>query len=374
MEGLLERIVRYRPLREAARSVANERTATRPATKLDRWEALTMICRNLFATAALAVALPLALVRAGDADAATKLTFLYAWPDNQTTVRVIAEGFVRNLKAIAGDKVAIERLGPDAFPPLEQFEPLQQGLVDMIYTHPAYHAGATPIGITVDAITANPDKFRSSGLYDLYDEHYKGFGIKVLMVAPLGETGFRFVSRQAVDGKEKSFSGMKVRATVSYIPVIQNMGGSPINLPGGEVYSSLEKGVVDAAPWARTGILDWKWNEVTKFVVQPDFANLYNWIFINRSKWDALDEATRGYLTQAAIKTEKEVLAEMERLSIEELKKLQEGGLKITNMNANEAQNINRWWNEGLWGIAEKSQADWVKRIRSRGVEAGLTQ
>jgi TRAP-type transport system periplasmic protein len=323
--------------------------------------------------AALAAVLPITALTAFDAKA-NKLTLLYAFPDNQTPVRVIAEGFVRNLGAIAGNKVRIERLGPDAFPPLEQFEPLQQGLVDMLYTHPAYHAGLTPIGITVDAIKADPDKFRSSGLLDLYDEHYKRFGVKVLMIAPLGETGFRFVSRRAVDGKDKSFSGMKVRATVSYIPVIQNMGGSPVNMPGGEVYSSLEKGVVDAAPWARTGILDWKWNEVTKFVVQPDFGVVYNWIFVNRSKWDSLNAETKGFLTAAAAKTEKEVLVEMEKLSIEELKKLQESGLKVTTMNANEASNIDKWWNEGLWGIANKSQAEWAKRISDRAREVGMTK
>ena len=287
---------------------------------------------------------------------------------------MIAEGFVKNLEAIAGDKITLQRLGPDAFPPLEQFEPLQQGLVDMVYTHPAYHAGATPIGITVDAISVDPAKFRSTGLFDLYDEHYKEFGLKVLMIAPLGETGFRFVSRKPIDGKEHSYSGMKVRATVSYIPVIENMGGSAVNMPGGEVYSALEKGVVDAAPWARTGILDWKWQEVTKYVVQPDFGNLYNWIFMNRDKWDSLDAETQGMLTKAAAKTEVDVLAEMERLSVEELAKMQEYGLKVTRMNANEAANINSWWNEGRWGIAVKKQADWVKRIRGKATEVGMTQ
>lgn len=43
---------------------------------------------------------------------ATKLTFLYAFPDNQTPVRVIVEGFARNLNQIAFMLIAIPIFEP----------------------------------------------------------------------------------------------------------------------------------------------------------------------------------------------------------------------------------------------------------------------
>jgi TRAP-type C4-dicarboxylate transport system substrate-binding protein len=244
----------------------------------------------------------------------------------------------------------------------------------MIFTHPAYHAGTTKIGMAADGIAVDPATWRESGIFDAFDAYYQTLGIKVIGIMPLGQRGFRFVTNQAVDGREHSFEGMKVRANASYIAIIEKLGGSPVPLGGGEIYSSLQNGVIDAAPWSATGLVDFKLYEVASHVLQPDFGSLSNWMFMNLDKWNSLDADTQAAITRAAAETELYALEEMTRIADMELGQLQEKGMAITNMNANEAENISAWMSEAMWGLAMDTDADVAASIRKLAVDAGLSQ
>lgn len=70
------------------------------------------------------------------------------------------------------------------------------------------------------------------------------------------------------------------------------MGATPVFIPGGELYQSLQTGVVDGAHWGcvSTG---WGMNlqEVTDHIVTPDFLSHSNGEFIvGQEQWDKLGE------------------------------------------------------------------------------------
>ena len=153
--------------------------------------------------------------------------------------------------------------GPDAVPPLEQFEPVQAGVFDVLFTHPAYHAGATALPLSIDAIAPDPTKRREAGIIETLDKHYETLGLKLIAAPATGSVGFQYVLKEPVDG-EPAFAGRKLRGTVSYQPMIEALGGSLVVMGGGEVYSALQTGVVDGAAWGLTGVKDFKWNEVAR--------------------------------------------------------------------------------------------------------------
>jgi len=305
---------------------------------------------------------------------AETLKMVSSWASNQATYRVNVETFVAKVAEHTGGNTDINVVGPEAISPLELVEPLQTGIIDMIFTHPAYHAGTTKIGMAADGIAVDPATWRESGIFDAFDAYYQTLGIKVIGIMPLGQRGFRFVTNQDVEGRENSFEGMKVRANASYIAIIEKLGGSPVPLGGGEIYSSLQNGVIDAAPWSATGLVDFKLYEVASHVLQPDFGSLSNWMFMNLDKWNSLDADTQAAITRAATETELYALEEMTRIADMELGQLQEKGMAITNMNANEAENISAWMSEAMWGLAMDTDADVAAGIRELAVKAGLSQ
>jgi len=316
----------------------------------------------------------LALGLSGASAMAESLKLLSSWASNQATYRVNVETFVAKVEEYTNGDVEFSIIGPESISPLEQVEPLQTGIVDLVFSHPAYHAGTSKIGMGADGIAVDPQRWRETGIFDAFDAYYQTLGIKVIGIMPLGESGFRFVTNQAVEGREHSFDGMKVRANASYINIIEQLGGSPVPLSGGEIYSSLQNGVIDAAPWGAAGIVDFKLYEVASHVLQPDFGSLSNWMFMNLDKWNSLDAETQEAITRAAAETEMYALSEITRIAADELAVLQEKGMAITNMNETEQANIDAWMSEAMWGLAMETDADVAANIRALAVEAGLSQ
>ncbi|MEM8579614.1 MAG: TRAP transporter substrate-binding protein DctP [Pseudomonadota bacterium] len=316
----------------------------------------------------------LAMCLTGAGAMAEQLKLLSSWASNQATYRVNVETFVSKVQEYTNGGVSFSIIGPESISPLEQVEPLQTGIVDLVFSHPAYHAGTSKIGMGADGIAVDPTKWRETGIFDAFDDYYQTLGIKVIGIMPLGESGFRFVTNQAVDGREHSFDGMKLRANASYINIIEKLGGSPVPLAGGEIYSSLQNGVIDGAPWGAAGIVDFKLYEVASHVLQPDFGSLSNWMFMNLDKWNGLDAETQEAITKAAYETELFALGEITRIAAEELVTLQEEGMAITTMNAEEQANIDNWMSDAMWGLAMETDAEIAGAIREKAIAAGLSQ
>jgi TRAP-type C4-dicarboxylate transport system substrate-binding protein len=68
----------------------------------------------------------------------------------------------------------------------------------------------------------------------------------------------------------EDFKGLKIRSYGPLGAVYQKLGASVVNVPGGEVYTALQTGVLDAANWgAYQGGAGLKIYEVTKYFLEP---------------------------------------------------------------------------------------------------------
>ncbi|MEM7490258.1 MAG: TRAP transporter substrate-binding protein DctP, partial [Pseudomonadota bacterium] len=258
-----------------------------------------------------------------------------------------------------------------AVPPLEQLEPVQAGVFDLLFTHPAYHAGTTSLGLAIDAVGTDPEIRRESGIIGLLDEHYRALGLKLIAAPATGTQGFRYYLKAPIDGAP-AFEGRKIRGTVSYHPMIEALGGTGVVMGGGEVYSALQTGVVDGAAWGTTGAMDFKWNEVAGYIADPVFGQVGVMIFANLDAWEALSEEERAAIEQAALELEAGSIARFDALAEEELAALQEAGMELTSFSEEEAAQLDRLWSEGVWQVASGGAPDEVAQMRAMAEEAGL--
>jgi TRAP-type C4-dicarboxylate transport system substrate-binding protein len=82
------------------------------------------------------------------------------------------------------------------------------------------------------------------------------------------------------------------------------MGATLIQTPPGEVYTALERGVVDGYGWPIHGIFDLNWHEKTKFRVDPGFYNAEVSIIMNLDAWKRLNAKQRAYVQRQALALE----------------------------------------------------------------------
>jgi TRAP-type C4-dicarboxylate transport system substrate-binding protein len=95
-------------------------------------------------------------------------------------------------------------------------------------------------------------------------------------------------------------TGLKIRVTPVYKDVVEALGGTAVTTAPGEVYTALERGVVDGYGWPILGIFDLGWDKVTKYRLEPPFYSVEVGVLVNLDAWKALTDAQRKVLEDAA--------------------------------------------------------------------------
>lgn len=297
---------------------------------------------------------------------------LSALPANIALSRELIRVYLDNLQKSSGGAITSRLSGPEVVPFADQFQPAAAGAFDVLYTHGAYHSGTTAIGLAIDAIAPDAVKRRTSGVFDFIDRHYNALGLKLLAATSTGSKGFQFVCKQPIKGPQ-GLAGMKVRATVSYHPMVKALGGSPVVMGGGEVYSALEKGVIDAAAWGLTGVGDLKWYEVAKYLARPTFGSATFLTFMNLKVWAALPPAQQKLFADEGMKLESASVKRFDELATEEFAELKKRGMQETAFAPADATRLEELWAQGVWDVARAKNGAVADEMRSIAKKAGLT-
>jgi tripartite ATP-independent transporter DctP family solute receptor len=125
--------------------------------------------------------------------------------------------------------------------------------------------------------------------------------------------------------------GLKIRVmnSIMSIKMVDAMGGSPTPIPWGELYTSLEQGVVDAAennpPSYRTS----RHYEVCKYYTLDEHARLPDILMISVRVWNNLKGEFQQILQEAvdeSVEYQRKIWVEAEEA---DMKKVQEAGVKV---------------------------------------------
>jgi len=95
--------------------------------------------------------------------------------------------------------------------------------------------------------------------------------------------------------------GLKIRITPVYRDFFSAMGATVMTTAPGEVYTALERGVVDGYGWPIGGIFDNNWHEKTRYRVDPGFYDAEVSLIINLKKWQGLSAKQRELLQRQVI-------------------------------------------------------------------------
>ena len=296
---------------------------------------------------------------------AAELKILTSWPPNNTGTRVTELAFMALVTQETKGGITLKLSGPEAVPSFEQLQPAAAGVFDLLITHGAYHYGSTGIGVAMDAVNGDPVKRRESGVWDLVDKHYQRLGLKAIAFVPQGQSGYQIILRDPV-GPDGGLKGRKIRGTASYHPLIKALGGAPVVIPPVDVYTSMEKGVVDGAAWPTIGVIDMKWTEVAKYYVRPSFGVSTLKIFMNLNSFNKLSEADKKSMLEAGRKLEIKIYAEYDAMAKAEETAMQKAGMKEARFSpAYEAQ-MGKLWEDGIWELAiakNKGEAEAMRKF-----------
>lgn len=297
--------------------------------------------------------------------------WLNSWDQNYPAMQVLVNPYIKEVMAASKGSIKITVSGPEAVPPFEQLQPVGSGAFHFLYTHGAYHFGSTAVLATFEAAGGDEKARRASGLIEYIDKHYQKLGLKLIASPMTPDGGYAIFLRQP-PGPSGDLQGRKIRGTPSYNAVFRMLGATPVQLPPAEIYSALEKGVVDGAAWPVIGPLNYRWYEVSKFLLRPAFGFNMNPIFMNLAAWNKLSPADQKILVDTGKKYEAIWFKEAGRLAAEEDKALLAKGMQIVEMGPAFKAKAASAWSEGLWELGLTKSKKEVEEMRAIAKSKGL--
>ena len=270
---------------------------------------------------------------AGTAYAQETLTAVHAFPESLIYTKSFLE-FVDKVNTAGEGVIQIEvRGGPEAIGMFQQPDAVRSGVVDMVYTPGSFYAGALPEKDALVTSNKVAAEVRANGGIELIDQiHQEKMGVKYLGWFDSGVC-YNLWTRDAptldADGN-LDVTGLKLRGNAVYNAFFTDyLGAQVIDLPTTEVYSGLERGVVDATGWTQIGLIDLKWNEFLNYRIEPCFFSTDLGTIVNLEKWNSLSEEARTIVQDVAIAHEAESAEKLGAVRDADFAALEEAGMEV---------------------------------------------
>ena len=226
--------------------------------------------------------------------------------------------------------------GPEAIPSFQLMEALRNGVVDMALTSGAYSVAQVPEAAFHKLSQLTPSEERANGAFDLFNKVYQEKGNAVLLGRGLHGKKFRLYTNTEVKSSA-DFKGLRIRVTPIYKAFVESLGAAAITIDPGEVYTALERKVVDGYGWPEARISDYGWQEVTKYAVQPPFFVVDVLILVNKNAWDKLSTSQKNLMTDSMKQVEKDSADWVKGEIDKENKLIQEKGVKLVTLSDGDA-------------------------------------
>jgi TRAP-type mannitol/chloroaromatic compound transport system substrate-binding protein len=294
--------------------------------------------RRLFVGGAgLAGVLAAGVAPAVHAQATLRWRMASSFPTSLDTIFGAADVFAKKVSELSGGKFTVTtHAGGELMPAFGVVDGVQNGTVEMAHTAPYYFFGkdetfalgcAIPFGLNSRQMTAW--MVEGNGL-KLMREFYKQYNIVNFLG---GNTGAQMGGWYRKEMKSiADVKGLKMRIGGFAGRVLEKIGGVPQNIPGGEIYQSLEKGTIDAAEWV--GPYDDQklgFNKVAPFYYYPGW-----WeggpqldFYVNSKAYEGLSAEYKAIVEAAAAVAHIDMQAKYDARNPAALKQLVAGGTKL---------------------------------------------
>ena len=243
-----------------------------------------------------------------------------AWPPNLPIMQEGVEKFAKDIEQMSGRSLRISVFAAgELIPAMQTFDAVSQGTVQMGHAAGYYWAGKVPaaqfftaVPFGMNAQGMNAWLYNGGGL-NLWRDIYKPFN---LVPFPMGNTGvqmggwFRKEIKSVADLK-----GLKMRIPGLGGKVMAKAGANPVLMAGGEIYTALERGTIDATEWVgpfhdlRLGL-----HRAAKHYYYPGWhePGPVLELTVNKAAWESLPQELQLMVETAAAAANAWMLAEFE--------------------------------------------------------------
>ena len=251
-------------------------------------------------------------------DAHYEWRMVTTWPKNFPALGVAPENFVRLVERMSNGRLRIKVFGAgELVPALGVFDAVSSGSVEMGHSAAYYWKGkipssplftSVPFGLNVQEMNG---WLHYGGGLEMWRELYAPFN---LVPFAGGNTGVQMAGwfNKEINTVE-DLKGLKMRIPGIAGEVFTRAGGVAVTIAGGDLYTSMETGVIDATEWVGP------YNDVAFGLHEvAEYYYYTGWhepgpvleFTVNKDKWDALPADLQAIIESAARTINQDMLDE----------------------------------------------------------------
>ena len=274
--------------------------------------------------------------------------------------------FVDKVNKRAQGKVKIDWIGgPEVIKTFDQIHALKAGTMDMLLYYPyGYMKPLMPEAWAKGLTELAEWEERETGAFQLWQEIFE----KRVNAKYLGRLHnllpFMVFSNKKIQRIE-DFKGMKMRVMPLYIPFLKALGAAPVTIPPTEIYTSMERGVVDGFMWPNVGMISFGLQEVTKYVLEPGVFQMEPATMVNMNKWKQIPEDLQALIME--IMKDMEYIGTMrnELIVRKEDRIRKEAGMETIQLPSEEAKKFVEICYNKTWEYVIEMAPDYAPQLRS---------
>jgi TRAP-type C4-dicarboxylate transport system substrate-binding protein len=251
--------------------------------------------------------------------------------------------------------------GPKAMPPFEVGNAVKTGVVDMALSTGAFYTNVMPEADFLKLTQVPVAEQRKNGAFDAINKVWNEKGNMQYLARMVENQPFHIYLNKKIE--KPDLTGLKIRITPVYRDFFQALNANVITTPPGEVYTALERGVVDGYGWPIGGIFDLNWHEKTKFRVDPGFYDAEVSLIMNLPAYRKLSQAQREFLDRQLLELEAQN-SFWAKYTVDEVARQQKAGIQAITFDAATSKAFVDKAYEAGWASAEKQSPEIAARFK----------
>ena len=176
------------------------------------------------------------------------------WPKGLPGLGSAPENFARRVGEMSNGRLTVRVYGAgEVVPPFEVFDAVSQGVAEMGHGASYYWKGKIPSSVFYTAVPFGMTAQEMNGWLhyggglELWRELYAPFGVRPFAGGSTGVQMAGWFNRELKSASD--LNGLKMRIPGLAGEVFAASGGTAVRLAGGEIYTSMQTGVIDAVEW-----------------------------------------------------------------------------------------------------------------------------
>jgi TRAP-type C4-dicarboxylate transport system substrate-binding protein len=318
---------------------------------------------NLKVLSACAVALAAVPVLASAQEANIRAAMFI--PSDRSVFRSTFNRFVEKVNAEgAGLVKIISVVSEEAIPGMQIATAVRNGIIEMAGIPPSYYYNVMPEGLATEVTQIPLAAQRSGGAIDFLrplfaqklNSHFLaqyGYGVQ-----------FHLFTNKRVSSLE-DFKSLRLRTTPSYRAFFNRLGAAQVQTSRGEVYTSLERGVVDGYANVMSEVKPAGWDRVSKYRIDPGFHHTVVHVLINNDFWKKLRPDQQAFLERAGQHLEINLDAAMSASDRAAGEQLVAGGMEVITLPPDTAKQFLAAADESHWDELIKIAPENGRKLRT---------